>query len=230
MALPTPSISIDRISSDRLTGVLLDSSSYTAPARSAVGVFANGYKMNSNNTVASTLTLTGDTSDPETDSEWSFNIPADGWFRFLFVIIPDFDAATGDYDIYDAVFDPSTNSVYRSKQNSNTTDSLADTAWWELISDPATLASNEGESNESTNIESAVYEVVLTPNAEYLYGNIIADASETCCSVDCSLESLFTYIRLGVILDGAYVASDRGNYPSGEIKMRRFESLAESLS
>lgn len=229
MALPTPSISIDSISSDRLTGVLLDSSVYTSPARSAVGVFASGYKMNSNNTVASTLTLTGDTSDPETDSEWTFNIPVDGWFRFLFVIVPDFDTSD-TYEIYDAVFDPSTNSVYRSKQNNNTTDSLADTAWWEEITDPSSLASNEGEANESTNIESTVYEVVLTPNAEYLYGNIIADASETCCSVDCSLESLFTYIRLGAILDGAYVAGDRGNYPSGEIKMRKFESLAESLS
>lgn len=229
MALPTPVLSIDSITSDRLSGVLLDSSVYTSPARSAVGVFASGYKMNSNNTVASTLTLTGDTSDPETDSEWTFNIPADGWFRFLFVIIPDFDTSD-TYEIYDAVFNPTDNKVYRSKQNANTTDSLADTAWWEEITDPATLASNEGEDNESTNIESTVYEVVLTPDAEYLYGNIIADASETCCSVDCSLESLFTYIRLGAILDGAYVAGDRGNYPSGEIKMRKFESLAESLS
>ena len=229
MALPTPVLSIDSITSDRLSGVLLDSSVYTSPARSAVGVFANGYKINSNNTVASTLTLTGDTSDPETDTEWTFNIPADGWFRFLFVIIPDFDSSD-TYEIYDAVFNPSDGKTYRSKQNANTTDSLVDTAWWEEITDPATLASNEGEANESVNIESAVYEVILTPNAEYLYGNIIADASETCCSVDCSLESLFTYIRLGAILDGAYVASDRGNYPSGEIKMRRFESLAESLS
>lgn len=228
MALPTPSISIDSISSDRLSGVLLDSSSYTTPARSAVGVFASGYKMNSNNTVASTLTLTGDTSDPETDSEWTFNIPADGWFRFLFVIIPDFDSSAS-YDIYDAVFDPSTNSVYRSKQNNNTTDSLADTAWWEEITDPSSLASNEGEDNESTNIESAVYEVVLTPNSEWMYANVIEDAAEECCNVGCSLEDLFLYIRLGAILDAMYVDGDRSQYNLAEIKARRFESIIETI-
>lgn len=229
MALPDPILlSIDSITSDRSSGVLLDSSVFTSPARSAVGVFVNGYKMNADNTVSSTLTLTGDQSDPETDSEFTFNIPLDGWFRFLYVAIPDFDSSAS-YDIYETVFNPTDNKVYRSKQNSNTEDSLIDTTWWEEVPDPATLASNSGEANESTNIASTIYEVALTPNSEWAYGNAIADASEECCGINCSLESLFLYIRIGAILDGVMTDGDRGNYPSAERKSRRLESIIENL-
>ena len=196
------------------------------PARTAVGAYVIVQKKNADSSVESTITATGDDADPQSDSSWEFNIPNDGWFRVLFVVPEDYDA--GDtYALYDAVQDPATSIIYRSKQAGNIGNSLANTTYWEVVT--ALIALNEGEANESVNLNSTVFDFILSPNAEYNYGNTIADASEECCSVECSLEDLFLYIRMGAIIDGSYVASDRGNYPSGEKKMRRFESIVESL-
>ena len=221
-------LSIDSISSDRQTATLLDSTVYGGanPARTAVGAYVIVQKKNADSSVESTITATGDDADPQSDSSWEFNIPNDGWFRVLFVVPEDYDA--GDtYALYDAVQDPATSIIYRSKQAGNIGNSLANTTYWEVVT--ALIALNEGEANESVNLNSTVFDFILSPNAEYNYGNTIADASEECCSVECSLEDLFLYIRMGAIIDGSYVASDRGNYPSGEKKMRRFESIVESL-
>jgi hypothetical protein len=226
----TLSFTVDSITSDRTEGVLLDGTTYSSPVRTGVGVFVSGRKMLYNSSVESTLTIVGDDNDPETDSQWTFNIPKDGWFRFLIVSVPDFNAAS-TYAIYDAVFDPATNKVYRSKQNTNTTDTLTDTAWWEEITDPGSLASNEGEANESANIDSLTYEPGIFPNSEYGFANQIADASEKyLTSFSIPDEDLETYSTLAVLVDGEYVHSDRSQMSQAERIARRLESLFESLA
>jgi hypothetical protein len=218
---------VDSITADRTQGVLLDGTTYTSPIRSGVGVFVKGQKMKADATVESTLTLTGNTVDPETDAQWTFNIPKDGWFRFLIVSIPDFNSAS-TYAIYDAVFNPTDNKVYRSKQNGNTEDSLVNTTWWEEIVDPATLASNEGEANESVNIDSAIYEPGLFPNSEYGFANKIAEVSEQyLTSLTIPAEILEQYSLFAVLLDGAYVKADRSEMNMAERIARRLESLLE---
>lgn len=222
--------SVDSISSDRLTGILLDGTTYSSPARSATALYVVGQKINSNATVSSTLTITSDTSNPETAAAYTFSIGSDGWHRFLIASIPDFDSGE-TYDIYDAVFDPGTAKVYRSKQNANTTDTLTDTVWWEEITSPATLASNEGEVNESTNIDSLIYEVILVPNSSYLFANRISIASEEILTTEnIPDDALETYSLLACLLDGAIVYSDRSQMAQGERIVRRLESIGESLS
>lgn len=223
----TLSATIDSITADRTTGVLLDGTTYSSPARADVGVFVTGQKMKQNSTVESTLTLTGDTSDPETDTQWTFNIPKDGWFRFLIVGIPEFDSSA-TYSLYDAVH--SSGTVYRSKQNSNTEDNLADTSFWEEISDPGSLALNEGESNESTNIDSLIYEPGIFPNSEYGFAQEIAEASEEyLTTLAIPDEDLATYELLAVLLDGAYVAADRSAMSRAERISRRLESILNDI-
>ncbi len=223
-------ISISTITSDRASATISDETTYSSPARAAVGVFVGCYKMNGDSTVADTLTLVSNTDDPETDSEWVMQLDnGDGWYRIPAVSIPDFDD-TLTYDIYDAVFDPSSGNVYRSKQNTNTQDSLANTTWWELISDPAALALNEEEANESTNIDSTIYEVILSPNSEYEYANLISEVAEECCKVECSIENLLPYIRVAALVDGMYVHSDRSEMVAGERLARRLESIIEEIN
>ena len=96
-----------------------------------------------------------------------------------------------------------------------------------MISDPSSLALNSGEANESNNIASTIFSAILTPNVELGYANVIAEASEECCSSNCTLESLRQYIRLAAMIDGAYVRSDRAQYPQGERVVRRLESILE---
>lgn len=217
---------VDTITSDRLSGTLVDDTTYSDPLRADTGLFVVGYKMNSDSTVASTLTVTGNAGDPETDDEFTFNLPADGWFRFGIVSVPDFDN-TDTYSIYDAVFEPSTNKVYRSKQNGNTIDTLTNTVWWEEITSPGTLAFNAEEANESTNIDYLIYEVNLSPNSEYGYASEISEMSEECCKVECSLENLLPLIRYATIIDGMTVHSDRSEMSAAERLARRMEALLE---
>lgn len=220
---------IDSITADRQTAILKDNTTYGSPARTSTALYAKGQKMNADSTVASTLTVVGNNTSPVSAGLTQFNVTltVDGWYRFLITSIPVWSAGT--YALYAALYYNGV--VYRSKVASNTTTVAADllvTANWEVISDPATLASNEGEANESTNIDSLIYEVILAPNAEYGYANEISEVSEECCSVDCSLENLQKLIRLATIIDGMYVRSDRSEMASGERLARRAEAIIEN--
>ena len=223
----TLTFSITSFAADRLTGTLTDGTTYSSPARNTLSVYVKGEKMKYDSTVASTLTLTSDTSDPETDASWTFTIPEDGWFRFQVVAIPDYAGGT-TYAIYDAV--ASGGVVYRSKQNSNTGNAVGDTAWWEVISDPAALAANEGEANESANIDSTIYEPIVPVNSQYIFANQIAEASEQyLTSLELPDETLDTYSLLGVLVDGLAVYSDRSQVSQGERVARRLDAIGENL-
>lgn len=219
---------IDSITADRSTAVLKDNTTYGTPARTSTALYANGYKMNVDTTVDTVLTLVPNSGTPTSSSLTQFQVPitVDGWYRFPIASIPVWTAAT--YANYDAVYYSGV--VYRSKTASNVTTVAADllvTANWEVITDPATLASNAGEANESNNIDSLVYEVILTPNSEYGYANEISEISEECCSVDCSIDKLQKLIRLATIVDGMYVRSDRSEMAAGERLARRVEAILE---
>ena len=220
---------IDSITADRSTAVLKDNTTYSSPARNTVALYANGYKMSVDTSIDSTLNLIPNNTSPISTSLTEFQVPltVDGWYRFPIVTIPQWTAGT--YANYAAVYNAGV--VYRSKQAGNVTTVAADllvTANWEVITDPATLALNEGETNESTNIDSLIYEVILSPNTEYGYANEISEISEECCSVDCSLDNLQKLIRLATIVDGMYVRNDRSEMAAGERLARRAQYILEN--
>jgi len=220
---------IDSITADRSTAVLKDNTTYASPARNTVELYANGYKMSVDTSIDSTLNLIPNNTSPISTSLTEFQVPltVDGWYRFPIVTIPQWTAGT--YANYAAVYNAGV--VYRSKQAGNVTTVAADllvTANWEVITDPATLALNEGETNESTNIDSLIYEVILSPNTEYGYANEISEISEECCSVDCSLDNLQKLIRLATIVDGMYVRNDRSEMAAGERLARRAQYILEN--
>jgi len=223
------SLSISTISSDRLVATLIDSTVFGGanPARSAVGVYVIVQKLDSTTAVTETLVATGNAGTPQSDVSWTFPIGSDGWYRILYIAPEDYDVAE-TYALYDVSQDPATSIVYRSKQNGNIGHALVDTSWWEVVT--ALVALNNGTATESVNLNSTVYSVILTPNAEYEYANAISEAGDICCSDNCDLEQLFVYIKLGALLDAMYVCSDRAEYPQAEIIARRFQSIIESLS
>lgn len=235
MALNTTTVSLEftSITADRTQGVITDNTVFTSPARSGVGVFLSGDKMKRDGTVNEILTVTSNDGDPELDSAWSFTRPdptqalKDGWTRFKYVAVEDYAGGT-TYALYSAAFDPTTNGVYRSKQASNTGHALSDTSWWEAIADPTTLALNKGETNESLNIASLVYEIQVTATGELAYGNIIWQVSML--SGDATREeNVDTYELIDIWINGDYVADDRSLHMQGEVIARRLESVSQQL-
>jgi len=216
------------ITSTRVTATVTDSTTFTSPIRSAVRVFLTGNKQAVGNTIDYALTLTANSSDPATVSSWSWAYEDfDGWVNFFYVIIKDaYDSGT-TYNQYDAVYDGS-NVVYRSLIASNLGNSLSDTTSWEVITDPSSLAANKEEYNESLNIESIVYQRILTYAAQYNYGNFVSEASEDCCGDCADPESFATYDLLSLLVNGAIQADLRTSLPEGETICRRLESIFET--
>jgi hypothetical protein len=208
------------------TATLTDGTTFTSPLRNAVGVFVKIFKVDSSS-VQTEIANTGDTSDPETDQEFTITLTDDGWYQTYYVAVPDYDVLV-TYAQYDAVFDPSTNYVYRSKSGSNIGQLVTNTTYFELITDPATLAANEGQTNESANIDSSVYNALLLNEVEDLFGDSgVASAKECSCNCDeCSeAEQLFAFVDAQ--REGALIHAGRQQFASAERCIRRLDEFID---
>lgn len=208
------------IAADRETVTITDSSTYTSPVRSAVGVFFQWQKVNINNS-ATNLTTTGNASDPETDASFECTYTDDGFYRGYYVAVPDFDSS-GTLNIYDAVFNSADDKVYRSKSNNNTENDLTNTTYYEEISNPALLAANADTATESGNITSFTYLRTLSANSQYTYANLLSGQSPH--EEDDDDESLRDYNVFALLLDQMAIADSREEVLDGEILARKVES------
>ncbi len=213
------------ITANRETLTITDTTVFggSNPARNTVLVFLSGNKQSVDNTVAYALTITPNDVDPLVTSSWSHSYTDDGWYNYFYVIIKDEYDAGDTYNQYDAVYSGS--SVYRSLINNNLGYALSNTSAWELITDPSTLAANKGETNESLNIESIIYQRIFTFNSQYGYGSFVAEASEDCCG-DCGdEESDAQYNLLSLLVNGAIQCDYRTLLPEGETICRRLSAI-----
>lgn len=210
------------ISTDRTTATITDNTVYGTggnPARNAVACYLTAYKVDVDGNETA-LTVTSDDDDPETDSVWTITLDVDGHYKFPFVIIPDFNSS-GTLAQYDAVY--SSGSVYRSKTNSNTEDTLSNTTYYESISDPSDLANNKDTSTESENITSQVYVRVLSPNGQYDFANKLSNISLYMDNDDLEF-SIGEYNLYAQWLDAVAVADSRSEVVDGELICRRIQS------
>jgi hypothetical protein len=220
MAL-SPEFSIS-ISSDRTTVTITDDTVYGTggnPARADLRVFVKGYKVDSENTTTE-ITFTGDDEDPETDSSWEGEYSLDGHWKWHYVAVPVYIAGT--YAQYDAVADSTTDAVYRSLVGSNSESDLSNTNYWESIDDPADLAANHEETDESANITSFIYQRILSANAQYAYGNHISDSGSLSDETDSSI--MFDYDLMSIWIRNMQVCDQRTEVVDGEVIARRFQA------
>ena len=218
MALsPLFSVSID---ADRTQITITDQTVYGSPnlVRADCSVFFSSAKVSAKN-VESDAETTGNDEDPSTDSSWTYEYTEDGYWKHRWVVIPEYDVATS-YDLYDAVVSGGT--VYRSKSSGNVGNSVSSTTYFEEIGTPTSLADNKGESNQSNNIESYVYERVFTANAQYAYGNLIAENSMYTEADDSKVMEQYDLFSLW--LNGAIVCDERTLCLNGETICRRISS------
>lgn len=233
---------VDSISSDRQTAVV----HWDETTNMSGKLFIKAYKVNQDTEetqIDSTpiqSNVTGGVRQPTNlDPVVEVSLNVDGWYRISGAEIEDYDPNTS-YNQYDAVyFDASiyeegVTGVYTWKMDypSEIGEEYGPGAFpalWQLIEDPVRLAYNVGESNESLNIASGIYDVILSPNTEYEYAKYIASLGKEICSVDCSLENLEKIIRIATIIDGMSVRNDRSEMPAGERLARRCESIISQL-
>jgi len=206
------------------TATITDATTFSSPVRTGVGVFLQVYKVNYLSEKTE-LDTDPDTDDPETVTEWTFDINEDGWYLAYYVSIPDYDSGT-TYDQYDAVFDPTTNLVYRSKQNSNVGQSLVNTTYWEAISSPAELAANQDTATESLNIDSFTYnDIILNQVTAYRGDKAIEAAQEGASVVEEPTESSWHFSIADVNMEAARIAEIRQQYAAAERYVRRMDEL-----
>lgn len=219
MAL-TPAFTVS-IDSDRSDITVTDATVYGAPnlVRADTSVYFSAAKV-AYSGEETDVTTTGDDSDPQTDSSWTFSYDeGDGYWKMRWVVIPEYDVAD-TYAQYDAV--ASGGVVYRSKVGSNTGQSVADTDYFEVINSPTSLADNKGGATESGNIESYVYERIFTANAQYGYGNCVSQNSMHTESDDESV--IRDYDLFSILLNGAVTCDERTETLSGELICQKISS------
>lgn len=207
------------ISTDRETFTVTDSSTFASPVRADCQVYLSAAKLDVNN-VATSLTVTSDDTDPNTDSSWVVEYTIDGTYRMYYVVIEEEYDAGDTYAQYAAVYSGAV--VYRSKQAGNIGHAVSDTDWWEVISSPASLAANKDTATESENITSLVYLRVFAADSQYTFANTLADQ---CGCSDCGEDStLQEYNVFAMWIDGLAIADSRSEIVEGETIARRISS------
>lgn len=202
------------ITSDRSTFTITDNTVYGT--RSNYYVYIDASKVNYSN-IGTTLTV--DNSNPNAVTDWTIDYVSDGWYRMYYAAFQVYNIGT-TYSKYDAVYKLGV--VYRSLQNGNTGNDVANTAWWEVISDPASLAANKGESNQSNNIDTLVYQRVFGANGQFAFDNLVSGS--TLCS-DCDEAAVLAqYNLLALWLDDLSIADAREEVLQGELIARRIQS------
>lgn len=220
-------INLTNITADPVAGTLtvVDGTTYTSPVRTALAVYMKIYKVDYS-AARTYVATTGNNADPASASlnQWTSAYSADGWYKLAYVAIP-FYAGGTTYAKYDAAYDSVNKLVYRSKSAGNVGNALTNTTYWELISDPSSLAFNIGATNESVNLTTitsqAVYNIVLKA---YLDQYFLAKMEDSMVEASSDYKRpqdvrLAEFLLLGVF--GIDVANNRQNYIQGEHIARR---------
>jgi len=220
-----PTINLDYTlevkSGDDFIGTITDSTTYTSPARLAGAFYITGSKILTDGTVEEALVF--DAYDEEVDTEYTFTIPKDGWHQFIGVFIPDYDNGA-NYNQHEAVY--SGGITYKSISVAQIT-AIAppNVSNWVAVSDPTTLAENDGTSTESPNLSFQVYERIIYPNAKTFSGSSAASAASGGCS-DCERsEDVLTYEQANLNVDALNNYDYRGQYAQGEVLARASDEL-----
>lgn len=212
------------------TGTITDASVYTSPTRATVGVFVKVYKIDHLG-AREALVTTSDTGLADTAAVWTFTYPTDGRYKILYVAAPDYSGAV-TYAQYDAVFNPTSGGVFRSKSAGNIGNALNNTTFWEPIPDPATLAFNIGTAqaspNLNTNTSVAAVDTILFAITKENFGTKASEAFLEASSTYRRSQDVRTYELLGLAVDGMNIANDRQEYQLGEIIARRAISLCSN--
>jgi hypothetical protein len=221
-------VTAEAISGDDFLCTVTDATTYGGgnPARAAGALYITGEKINSDGTVYADLVFAS--YDPETWSTTTFTLTRDGWHKFRIVFIRDYDSGT-TYNKYEAVYNDSDNTVYRSVSNAPFSNQAPPNAtYWEVVSDPTSLIDNDGTATESPNLEFQLLQRVLYPNAKVLFGNKAEDAAIEGYGDSTRGEDVLTYEFVRLCVEAMNSMDQRGKQADGERVARKVDEFAEA--
>lgn len=199
-----------------------DNSTYTSPVRADVGVFLSGAKVAYNNT-ETVLVLTPDSADVNAVANWTTSYPADGWFKFRYAAVPAY-SAVATYAQYDAVYDATTDILYRSKLAANLGNALSNTTYWEVVT-VDTLVEATGTATASVNITTAEHDEILYFQAQKIFGDLVEDAALVCTNVTLQPDEVEQYEIMDIFINAMNIANTRERYSDGEKIARKASNI-----
>jgi hypothetical protein len=204
------------------TSILTDETTYGGvnPARADGVTYISGEKINYDSSVDSEVEFV--TYNPVTASTYTFTTYKDGWYKFLFCWIPNYDAGE-TYEQYDAVYYSGV--VYRAILDNFSGQTPTNTSYWEVISEPTDLVGNLDTATESANIAVQLFQIIIYPFAKKLYGDKAEEYAINCCGTFKDLEEFNEYKQLGGIVAALQASNTRQRYASGERIARYAASL-----
>jgi len=204
---------------------ITDATTYSSPSRATCGVYINVYKTDFSG-AQTKLTITLDNADPNFTSTWAFNLDTDGWYQAYYVAPPDYSTLVS-YAANAAVFDPTNKLVYKSKSNGNLNNSLANTTYWTVVPDPATLAEYKGTATDSANTDTLITNKVFGFKALELRDRYAVDIAAELCG-DSSLNKDINLFELyDLFVSGMEQSETYSEFSQGERIARRAEGLSE---
>lgn len=208
------------INGTEFTGTLTDEYTYTSPTRASLNVYLTIAKIDQNGD--DDFVITPDTYDPTTAATFTFAVTKDGYHRFKYAVIPDYDNAH-DYALYDVVYLSSV--VYQATANPSTGTSPPNASYWTVVPDPTDLLDLVGTTTEPGNLYYQLYERIIYPFSKVGFGDASEVAALECCS-DCERgEDVKTFEMLNVLTKGMNSCDQRGKFLKGEKMARRAEEL-----
>lgn len=206
------------IDNSRTTLTLTDATVYGT--RSDYYVFIDATKVDQFNN-KTTLTVT-DNLNPNTATSWTIpydDTAGDGWYQ-IYYVAPKLWLIGTTYNQYDAVYYGG--SVYTSIAGSNVGNNPTNASFWTLISDPASLAANKGQSNESVNLDSLIYDRVFSFNGQFFFGNLFQ--LQVTGTDSNNQQVLAIYDLFSLWLSGIAIADSRSQTVMGEQLARAIQS------
>lgn len=185
----TPNLVRQAIISPGTQSIWNDSTVYggSGPLRTALALYLTAYKMDENQ-VATTLAVTS--FNPETVTSFTTVNTIDGWYKYPFVIVPYWNVGVQNIQ-YDLVWDHGTLGFYKYINASPSTGNpVTNPTYFSAITDPTTVITNVGTSQESTNIIYQVINKVVDFQTSVCYLKAASKhAKHTCDSDSCGCDS-----------------------------------------
>lgn len=221
MAL-TPDLVRQTITAPGTTSIWDDETVYGGlnPNRNQVALFLTAYKVDED-LVETALDVT--TFDPEVVTSFTTTNDIDGWHKYYFVIVDNWDAGT-TYNKHDVVWDTTEDAFFKYINDTPAdTNPVSDINYWEPVADPCTLIANVGTDEESGNLIYQVINKIVSFQTSICYIKAASrHAKLNCGGADCGCGSKIgrLFHKLRDLFNSLPLNESQGQFLEGERNAR----------
>ena len=187
--------------------------------RNEVAVIVTGVKKGLPDESDVPLTISGNDSDPLTDTSWQVATLLDGWYVLPMYVVPLYNAATANV-LGDVVYHSA--QLWKCLADNTGTEPGTDANFWEavLIIDSAVEL--------AANVTFNYFNYIITCRSADCYSETVTAAATKGCCGDCNdAELKQLYERLDLLLNGVYSLCNQTRYSEAEPVVRNIIHICE---